>query len=345
MSPNLPQDLFFDYVTADEVGLAHEIEQKAFPPEEVGSLEAFKKRQAVAPKLFLGAFTAPRTLIGYANATLANSSTLTHESMSEHDANGTSVCIHSLAVIASFRRRGVATALMEEYIRQLREDPQVGGAVVERILLICHENLMKLYEGVGFVLKGRSSVVHGPDPWFEMGIDLADSVPPYPETLQQAAHSSIPPNILAALTSSSRNRPTARPYASFGSSELVSAEGENAFDILCPRSGCGSIILKAGAGKLRKGPSFELEPTDRTPPAPLERLPSPPTEISWWLVTPSPMAFENIGFSRPINSSTGPSEPKIKLLACAECDLGAFGWSKEGGTEFWLAASRVGYRE
>ena len=35
---------------------------------------------------------------------------------------------------------------------------------------------------------------------------------------------------------------------------------------------------------------------------------------------------------------------KLKLLACAECDLGPLGWSEEGGTEFWLACSRVGYR-
>jgi hypothetical protein len=35
---------------------------------------------------------------------------------------------------------------------------------------------------------------------------------------------------------------------------------------------------------------------------------------------------------------------KLKLLACAECDLGPLGWSEEGGTEFWLTCSRVGYR-
>jgi len=34
---------------------------------------------------------------------------------------------------------------------------------------------------------------------------------------------------------------------------------------------------------------------------------------------------------------------RLKLLACAECDLGPLGWSEEGGSEYWLACSRVRY--
>ena len=33
---------------------------------------------------------------------------------------------------------------------------------------------------------------------------------------------------------------------------------------------------------------------------------------------------------------------QLKLLACGECELGPLGWS-EGGSEYWLACSRVGY--
>lgn len=37
-------------------------------------------------------------------------------------------------------------------------------------------------------------------------------------------------------------------------------------------------------------------------------------------------------------------EPRLKLLACAECDLGPLGWTTVGGgTEFWLACTRVAY--
>lgn len=39
----------------------------------------------------------------------------------------------------------------------------------------------------------------------------------------------------------------------------------------------------------------------------LPTLPVPPETAQWWLVEPSPMAFENIGFTRPVQSvSQGP---------------------------------------
>lgn len=52
------------------------------------------------------------------------------------------------------------------------------------------------------------------------------------------------------------------------------------------------------------------------------------------------MAFENVAFSRTVSSSG----KNLKLLACAECELGPLGWCAEGGSEFWLVADRVGYR-
>lgn len=96
----------------------------------------------------------------------------------------------------------------------------------------------------------------------------------------------------------------------------------------------------------------------------LTLLPAPPATTHWWLIRPSPFAFENIGFTRPVppgDKSSGTrsvfevlhslsdapfhEEPtkKLKLLICAECDLGPLGWTEEGGTEFWLACSRVKY--
>lgn len=92
-------------------------------------------------------------------------------------------------------------------------------------------------------------------------------------------------------------------------------------------------------------------------------LPAPPATVQWWLVTPSPMEFENIGFSRPVvrtGNNAGTRTPsrvvvacfhlfpiaspkRIKFLICADCDVGPLGWSEEGGKEFWLACSRVKY--
>jgi hypothetical protein len=34
----------------------------------------------------------------------------------------------------------------------------------------------------------------------------------------------------------------------------------------------------------------------------LPALPAPPEKVHWWLVTPSPMSFENVGFSKPTHT-------------------------------------------
>lgn len=213
-------------------------------------------RQAVAPKLFLGVYTPtfPRTLIGYANATLASSPTFTADSMRVHDPTGTSVCVHGVVVAEPHRRTGIASALLKEYIRRLQEDAAVGSSHAECVLLICHENLIPLYTKIGFALQRKSPVVHGPQPWFELRIELRSSIHMKDFRQQEA----VPPDVLAALTNPSRNRPVSRLFSSFPSTHsLITASGENVFDILCPRTGCGSIILKAGVAKFQHGTSVE----------------------------------------------------------------------------------------
>ena len=77
----------------------------------------------------------------------------------------------------------------------------------------------------------------------------------------------------------------------------------NKHDLLCPREGCGSIILKAGAATWTERAAVQMEPTGSTPNAHLAALPSPPEKTQWWLVTGSMMTFENIGFSNTIPSA------------------------------------------
>lgn len=62
------------------------------------------------------------------------------------------------------------------------------------------------------------------------------------------------------------------------------------------------------------------------------------------------MVFENIGFSKTLPTDGSPGGPPdgaqpVKLLICAECDLGPLGWVEEGpsGMTYWLIADRVGY--
>ncbi|KAJ7171789.1 Mss4-like protein [Mycena crocata] len=155
----------------------------------------------------------------------------------------------------------------------------------------------------------------------------------------------IPPGVMEALMRPSKNSPVSRSLASFsgGVTDVSMTESDflvNKYDLLCPRPECGSKILRTGVGKLVEKDSVQMEPADRTP-ALLPPMPDTPALATWWLVAPSPMEFENIGFSKPLSNDAG---VQMKLLTCAECDLGPLGWSEVGGSEFWLASSRVGYR-
>lgn len=168
--------------------------------------------------------------------------------MHHHDPDGSSVCLHGIVVLDSHRHCGLGSALLKDYIRRLRECRRIGTSRASRILLICHEPLVRFYTRAGFYQMGKSSVVHGLGSWIEMKLELDED-----STSNQG---SVFSGILGVL--SDQNRSSSRPYSSFpDSTSLVSARNDNVFDIVCPRDGCGSLILKAGNAKFRRAPSFE----------------------------------------------------------------------------------------
>ncbi|KAG8927200.1 hypothetical protein FRC02_008407 [Tulasnella sp. 418] len=165
----------------------------------------------------------------------------------------------------------------------------------------------------------------------------------------------MPPGLLEALCGSTpRKRKTPQRISAFHSiTELVSDDHSsgtqsNKYKLACPRQGCGSVILLPGVAKLVESASVGLDalalnPTpEQDPNFPLLPLPPPPETTEWWLITPHAMQFENIGFSRGVADPNDPSI-QLKLLSCAECDLGPLGWCMQGGSEFWVACSRVSY--
>ncbi|EKM53307.1 uncharacterized protein PHACADRAFT_211005 [Phanerochaete carnosa HHB-10118-sp] len=335
--------IIYDLVKASDIPDAHVIETASFSPDEAATLERFLYRQTQAPDLFLGAFDVSdneRALIGYVCSTLSSAPTLTHESMGAHDPTGTSICIHAVCVTPEHRHKGIALGLLKEYAARLERACQ-DGAQYERILLITHEDMRDLYEKAGFEWLGKSEVVHGSLPWYEMRRILVSQ-----SVLQQ--QQAIPAGLWEALQrSSTRKPPTAQLLASYpgGINDVVeqsspSSDSANKVDLLCPRPGCGSIILKNGVASLVERESLQLEPA--TSRSILEPLPLPPATLKWWRVTPNAMAFENIGFSKTVLREA--DGKRLKLLSCAECDLGPLGWCEEGGSEFWLASIRVGYR-
>lgn len=177
--------------------------------------------------------------------------------MSTHESDGTSVCIHAVLVSSEYQRRGVAVAMIQEYIARLRKANAATGTLkYMRVLLLAHEELRSLYEMAGFRWDGRSEVVHGSRPWYEFRIELADSPPAFTKQAQS-------PRILEALQ---RLRPTTGSLPipeSFSDVQILSEPGENntqtnKCNLVCLRNGCRSVILKRGVAELLEAPSVEV---------------------------------------------------------------------------------------
>ncbi|BGO95019.1 hypothetical protein NBRC10512_006517 [Rhodotorula toruloides] len=354
--------LEYALVQADDIPRTYEIERAGFPEDEAASLDSLRYRQENAGQLFLGAYTpSPRQLVGYICSTLTTSPTLTHDSMSTHEANGSYVAIHSVCVDKAQRGKGVASGLLKEYLKRLEGTERIKGA-----RLIAHEELIPLYERAGFALVGKSDVTHGARPWFEMKADFADR----PATA----------GVAESEEDEGEVRSPGRPMRWFkgGMDELVDqATGLNKADLFCPRADCRCFLLRRGTGKWVQGHATDFELPALPHPVSSPTPPSSSSSRGYWSVS-SPLAFENIGFSRNAappsssTSSTSSAPATIKYLTCADCDHGPLGWhdtegrdlgmevqaeneAREGGQggagpevrkgrEFLLAVERVRYR-
>lgn len=229
-------------------------------------------RQEQAPDLFLGVFipqdSGKRKIIGYICSTLSPSVTLTHDSMYTHVAGSPTVFIHSVCVDNSWRKKRVATQLLREYLSRLRSRAEAGSVPYERVVLISHEKLIPFYENAGFTNMGTSEVVYGSSPWYELRAEIlknmtevlgstdnaAGSTPSSPVNSTPKTYQQVPEGVWDALLRSSPSGRTGRPLSSFDSivsvtTQTASGSLMNKFDLLCPREGCGSIILKEGVGK------------------------------------------------------------------------------------------------
>ena len=108
-------------------------------------------------------------MVSYVCGTLTTGTTLTHESMSEHDPSGTTLCVHSVVTCGSSRREGIGTKTLRAYCRWVA----TRFEEIDVILLLCKKHLIGFYEGAGFKMVGESSVVHGADQWYEMRLKTA----------------------------------------------------------------------------------------------------------------------------------------------------------------------------
>lgn len=161
-------EYLFRFASGDDVDTIASIEADGYPPDEAASVESMRFRQEKAPGAFMVAVREgsdkDEQIAGYVCGTCSTSSRLEHESMSNHVPNGKTLCIHSVCVQKDLMRKGLGSAMLKTYLKHM------PGALehVKECRLICKEHLVGFYTEAGFRLDGKSDVVHGKDPWFEL---------------------------------------------------------------------------------------------------------------------------------------------------------------------------------
>jgi predicted GNAT family N-acyltransferase len=149
-------------LSADLLKEISQLESNSYPEDEKASEENLLYRLNNASDYFYGIFE-NKKVIGYVCGTLSKNEKLTHESMFQHQSDGETLCIHSVVIEQSKRRKGLGIQMMKEYLNYVTKHENV-----KRILLLCKENLISFYQQCGFEFIGESNIVHGKEIWFEM---------------------------------------------------------------------------------------------------------------------------------------------------------------------------------
>jgi arylalkylamine N-acetyltransferase len=173
--------LIYTPATLADLDIISEYEQMSYHPDEAASRDQLERRIGYASQSGPELFTVARNIeddqvVAFLCTTLTNSDLVTDESMSVHEAQGKTICLHSVCVSPNYRKQGIATKLLTKWIEQLKQINALQEVSSKkkytRIALLSRPKLTGLYESVGFKNIGTSNVVHGPEPWIDCILDL-----------------------------------------------------------------------------------------------------------------------------------------------------------------------------
>lgn len=152
-------------VRADDVEKIAQIEEKCFPPAEAATLKSFFERMIAFPESFLVAELEDGTLVGHVNGCVTDKpelpDTLYHNT-SMHQKDAAWQMVFGLAVLPQYQHHGIATQLLEHFIRIVEERGKSG------IVLTCKDDKISFYEKFGFQHQGVSESTHGGAKWNDM---------------------------------------------------------------------------------------------------------------------------------------------------------------------------------
>ena len=162
--------------TEDEIPACFAIESASYPADEAASLEGLTYRQSHAGDYFLGAYLNEKgnnieSMIGFVCGTRCIQ--FEEESMSTHTPTGRYLAIHSVVVQQDYRRRGIASAMLKEFLKKVKQQEielqdQGTGNELQSVVLLAKSHLLGFYVNCGFQVNRPSPIVHGKELWYEL---------------------------------------------------------------------------------------------------------------------------------------------------------------------------------
>ena len=140
------------------------VEKVCFPPLEAATEESFRERLKFYGNHFLLLYKGDQ-LISFVDGFCTKEENLTdlmYEDVSLHDEKGSWQMIFGVNTIPSYRRKGIATKMLTEFIRMAKEEGREG------LVLTCKKEKIPFYARLGFSLEGLSESVHGNVEWYQM---------------------------------------------------------------------------------------------------------------------------------------------------------------------------------
>ncbi|MCF0246617.1 MAG: GNAT family N-acetyltransferase [Ileibacterium sp.] len=146
----------------------YELEKACFSEAEAATYDALKQRLEVFPNHFW-LLERDGRLVAMVNGMTTNNGQLEDKMYRDatlHDEDGKYQMMFGVETDPEFRRKGYASILMKEAIKDCRNDSRKG------VILTCKEEHVPFYERLGFVNKGVADSNHANEVWYLMELDL-----------------------------------------------------------------------------------------------------------------------------------------------------------------------------
>jgi ribosomal protein S18 acetylase RimI-like enzyme len=132
LSPS--EAIYYRPPTIEDLDEIYALEISSYPSDEAATLQKLQLRIEEASNVFLLAVQGDK-IAGFTCGTCSIAPELTQASMSKHEEDGQLLCIHSVVVAQGLRRKGLATKMLQAYLRCVQHDFCAVGAI-PRILVM-----------------------------------------------------------------------------------------------------------------------------------------------------------------------------------------------------------------